>query len=232
MPYCINHPEKYAIDRCPRCGQIFCSQCLVDIHGINYCQECKVELKSSGVGTRKYPRFSILKEIKKINKLAFLLIMASIVLSIIILRLKIINGTLAKDLYLKSSQISSLNKKIKSQERLIAIQEEKINKFTPERQALQDQLEKMALELNSAHMDLEQARRMVNILKEKISIQNLMVDSLKRMVENLTTTTPAETIIKSKPVISGNKGFVSKNQGALSLESNKKVVIEVLPTGQ
>ena len=39
---CINHPEAQAVDRCAGCQESFCPDCLVEIHGRNYCGSCKV----------------------------------------------------------------------------------------------------------------------------------------------------------------------------------------------
>ncbi len=39
---CKNHPDVAALDRCAGCAEPFCSNCLVDIQGQNYCGSCKV----------------------------------------------------------------------------------------------------------------------------------------------------------------------------------------------
>jgi len=39
---CKNHPGVDAVDRCAGCAEAFCSDCLVTIHGQQYCGECKV----------------------------------------------------------------------------------------------------------------------------------------------------------------------------------------------
>lgn len=36
---CTNHPEKEATGTCVYCGKFFCSDCLVDVNGKNYCRE-------------------------------------------------------------------------------------------------------------------------------------------------------------------------------------------------
>ena len=35
---CFNHPEKDAIGACVYCGKLFCSECLVEVGGKNYCK--------------------------------------------------------------------------------------------------------------------------------------------------------------------------------------------------
>jgi hypothetical protein len=39
---CKNHPDVMAVDRCAGCAESFCSNCLVNLHGQNYCASCKV----------------------------------------------------------------------------------------------------------------------------------------------------------------------------------------------
>lgn len=39
---CKNHPDIAAADRCAGCAETFCSNCLVDMQGQNYCASCKV----------------------------------------------------------------------------------------------------------------------------------------------------------------------------------------------
>lgn len=39
---CKNHPAAPAVDRCAGCAESFCGDCLVEIHGQNYCGSCKV----------------------------------------------------------------------------------------------------------------------------------------------------------------------------------------------
>ncbi len=58
MP-CVNHPEvQDGLNRCGRCRQPFCADCLVEIKGQSLCADCKVEqvqdLKS-GVDTSGGP---------------------------------------------------------------------------------------------------------------------------------------------------------------------------------
>ena len=38
---CRNHPGIAAIERCDRCGQPFCYECLVAVGGWNYCAACQ-----------------------------------------------------------------------------------------------------------------------------------------------------------------------------------------------
>lgn len=37
---CHNHPEKDASGACVGCGKLFCSDCLIEMHGKNYCHKC------------------------------------------------------------------------------------------------------------------------------------------------------------------------------------------------
>lgn len=37
---CTNHPEKEANGACVYCGKFFCSECLVEVNGKNYCRDC------------------------------------------------------------------------------------------------------------------------------------------------------------------------------------------------
>lgn len=39
---CKNHPDVMAVDRCAGCAESFCSNCLVNLHGQNYCGSCKI----------------------------------------------------------------------------------------------------------------------------------------------------------------------------------------------
>ena len=39
---CRNHSDVEAIDRCAGCSEVFCGNCLVEIHGQKYCASCKV----------------------------------------------------------------------------------------------------------------------------------------------------------------------------------------------
>lgn len=39
---CKNHPDVAAEARCAGCQESFCSNCLVEIQGKNYCGDCKV----------------------------------------------------------------------------------------------------------------------------------------------------------------------------------------------
>ena len=39
---CKNHPQNVAVGRCAGCAEPFCSDCLVPIHGQQYCGSCKV----------------------------------------------------------------------------------------------------------------------------------------------------------------------------------------------
>lgn len=36
---CQKHPENEAVGTCAYCGRFFCSDCLVDVNGRNYCRE-------------------------------------------------------------------------------------------------------------------------------------------------------------------------------------------------
>jgi hypothetical protein len=38
---CKNHPNVEAAARCAGCQESFCSNCLVELNGINYCGSCK-----------------------------------------------------------------------------------------------------------------------------------------------------------------------------------------------
>lgn len=40
--YCKDHPEVEAIARCAGCQESFCGNCLVDLHGEQYCGSCKM----------------------------------------------------------------------------------------------------------------------------------------------------------------------------------------------
>lgn len=37
---CHNHPEKDAAGACVGCGKLFCADCLLELHGKNYCHTC------------------------------------------------------------------------------------------------------------------------------------------------------------------------------------------------
>ncbi len=37
---CYNHSEKEAAGACIGCGKLFCAECLIEIHGKNYCHKC------------------------------------------------------------------------------------------------------------------------------------------------------------------------------------------------
>ena len=37
---CANHNEREASGACVFCGKLFCSDCLVDVNGKNYCKDC------------------------------------------------------------------------------------------------------------------------------------------------------------------------------------------------
>jgi hypothetical protein len=39
---CRNHPNVSATDRCTGCAEPFCPNCLVQVHGQNYCASCKM----------------------------------------------------------------------------------------------------------------------------------------------------------------------------------------------
>lgn len=39
---CRNHADVAAVDRCAGCGEPFCGNCLVSMHGKSYCSSCKV----------------------------------------------------------------------------------------------------------------------------------------------------------------------------------------------
>jgi hydrogenase-4 membrane subunit HyfE len=39
---CRNHPLVTAVGRCTGCAEPFCENCLVEIHGQQYCGSCKV----------------------------------------------------------------------------------------------------------------------------------------------------------------------------------------------
>jgi uncharacterized RDD family membrane protein YckC len=44
VPSCPNHPDVVeGLRYCSRCGQVFCSDCLVAIRGNTYCATCKAE---------------------------------------------------------------------------------------------------------------------------------------------------------------------------------------------
>lgn len=38
---CFNHPGGVAVATCAGCAESFCQNCLVQIHGTNYCASCK-----------------------------------------------------------------------------------------------------------------------------------------------------------------------------------------------
>ena len=42
MAMCKNHPGVVATTRCAGCAEEFCSNCVVDVQGQNYCGACKV----------------------------------------------------------------------------------------------------------------------------------------------------------------------------------------------
>jgi hypothetical protein len=42
MAQCRNHPNVPATGRCTGCAEEFCSNCLVDVRGQQYCSACKV----------------------------------------------------------------------------------------------------------------------------------------------------------------------------------------------
>ena len=37
---CHNHPEKDAAGACVGCGKLFCADCMLELHGKNYCHKC------------------------------------------------------------------------------------------------------------------------------------------------------------------------------------------------
>jgi hypothetical protein len=37
---CHNHPEKDATGACVGCGKLFCADCMIEMHGKNYCHKC------------------------------------------------------------------------------------------------------------------------------------------------------------------------------------------------
>lgn len=37
---CQNHPEKDAAGACVGCGKLFCADCMLELHGKNYCHKC------------------------------------------------------------------------------------------------------------------------------------------------------------------------------------------------
>lgn len=41
MADCVNHPGVESVRYCPRCGQPFCGDCLVELEGTAYCGPCK-----------------------------------------------------------------------------------------------------------------------------------------------------------------------------------------------
>lgn len=41
MADCVNHPGVESVQSCPRCGQPFCGDCLVELEGATYCGPCK-----------------------------------------------------------------------------------------------------------------------------------------------------------------------------------------------
>lgn len=45
--YCSVHPENPAIGTCVGCGKFFCSECIQEIKGKNYCKKCTDELFDS-----------------------------------------------------------------------------------------------------------------------------------------------------------------------------------------
>ncbi len=39
--YCFHHTGTLATDRCRGCAELFCSDCLVEVGGVHYCDSCK-----------------------------------------------------------------------------------------------------------------------------------------------------------------------------------------------
>lgn len=51
---CINHQEREAAGTCSFCGKPFCSDCLVDVNGRNYCRQHANEAFNEQTGGTTY----------------------------------------------------------------------------------------------------------------------------------------------------------------------------------
>lgn len=58
---CRNHAGVEAVDRCTGCAEAFCGNCLVEVHGQQYCGSCKV-IEIQGQPPPSLPPKSICKE--------------------------------------------------------------------------------------------------------------------------------------------------------------------------
>lgn len=61
MINCVNHPEVEVSGACVHCGKMFCSACLIDIKGKNYCKPCLDEAfeENKNKGNQQQPVINI-----------------------------------------------------------------------------------------------------------------------------------------------------------------------------
>lgn len=50
---CQNHPSREGIGICVQCRQIYCSECITKLDGINHCRACLATLKGNQTPTRQ-----------------------------------------------------------------------------------------------------------------------------------------------------------------------------------
>jgi hypothetical protein len=49
---CSNHPETGAVGACVYCGKLFCSVCIVEVNGKNYCKEDVAKVLAEATATK------------------------------------------------------------------------------------------------------------------------------------------------------------------------------------
>ena len=62
-----NHPEKEAAGTCVYCGKLFCSDCLVEIGGKNYCREHVNNAVSAQAASTQQPNIIINNSNNNVN---------------------------------------------------------------------------------------------------------------------------------------------------------------------